>query len=366
MGALAAFGALLTGSVAGWSCSLFTSLDGFSNGSLPGDAASVEAALDSGADGPAATPKRWLVIVGGSGVETVASTWLAPIQEDGQLGAWKAGPPLPSARTEVGVAAIAPNAIAAVGGRLAATNGGTAEALVAKLERDELGAWAVQAPMPREIAQHNLVAVPGGVLSIAGFSSGIISDVYFGPVVDGSITTWTARPDTGLPRRALAGAALSGNILYVTGGIDDKPMVDSRSARFTGPGTYQAFTDVTNLPEGRAGLSLLASDRTLIVLGGVALEPSVLTGILPIGDDGNDVTSWAAAPSFETPRQTHAAANAPPFVYVLGGSDKNGVTLDDVQVARVSTSGTLGAWTKTTRLPSALKSMGAAVLTAPR
>ena len=181
-------------------------------------------------------------------------------------------------------------------------------------------------------------------------------------------------------------------VTTVPGGAEDGPVVVkteigisneipfkiTTSATFS-PSTIN-WTETTSLPlavSGHKALSIAVEDinnitrQYVFVSGGRdgdgSASDQVVTGLI---NANGTISSWISSTSLPEPLSFHASVAATPFnskvdgsgfIYILGGTNHNGVAVSDVSMAAIENDGTLQAWGSTKALPEALHSAGAVI-----
>jgi hypothetical protein len=138
--------------------------------------------------------------------------------------------------------------------------------------------------------------------------------------------------------------------VVATGGT---PAIESRRvllAKALSDGSLSQAIDGAAMPIARADHASVVVREWLYVLGGANLDPGTsgengvdlsdvgVTGIGPAGEVG----SWKATTPLPSPRRWLAVAENGGRIYVAGGYD--GAALSDVWFAGISNDGTLGGW----------------------
>jgi len=149
-------------------------------------------------------------------------------------------------------------------------------------------------------------------------------------------------------------AAFVGNTLYVIGGFDVMVGLETSivyRASFE-DGRLGAWSTTTALPAERALGDVVVLDDRVYVVGGAnfgAAQSSVY-----YADDAatGDITRWSAASSLPVAIKAHAAAAANGYLYAFGGGDLTNVRQAAVYVAAVQANGGLGTWQASTPLPA--------------
>nr|ACX33961.1 putative kelch repeat-containing protein [uncultured bacterium RM35] len=150
---------------------------------------------------------------------TVAETYSAPIQADGTLGDWTAGPDLPSPRLHHSTDVYGGN-FYAIGGTPNLPDN-LDQVLRAPIQGDgSLGAWTELAPLPARRSHHATVLHEGTFYVIGGLTGeAAATDVLRANIMaDGSLDGWSVTSTfPGAP--AVASAFIHSGYLYVVGGI---------------------------------------------------------------------------------------------------------------------------------------------------
>jgi hypothetical protein len=249
-------------------------------------------ALDAGAD---ANKRYAIVLLGGryyppdatSSVE-IADVEYAMINADGTLGPWKVGPPIPHPEDDVGSAAWGSSIFVA-------DDWGSAAAVM--LADGGMSSWSTIGGAGRN--NPTVVAVDGTLYLAAGDN--------------------------------VANGVNVPNVLR---------------AQITGPQTIGGWTETTPLPADggpRDDSKLVASGRTLYLLGGYYMNAdmsSVFQGTL---DDAGAVASWTETTALPGPGSLVRAVVAQSHVTILGGSFAT-LENESVHTSSIQGNGSLGAW----------------------
>lgn len=211
----------------------------------------------------------YLYVIGGTGLSDVQ---YAPINGDGTLGSWSATTSLPAVRAGM-TASVYGGRVYLVGGHAASSINGTTDTLYATINGDgTLGSWntATSFTTARTFAQsvvsNGKIYVIGGATNSNATTSN--NSVQFAAINgDGTLSSWTAA--TNLPiARSLFGAAVNGNIIYITAGINGIGLSDSYSTTINGDGTIGSWNAGTNFASARYGHSTVINNGYLYSIGG--------------------------------------------------------------------------------------------------
>jgi hypothetical protein len=219
---------------------------------------------------------------------------------------WEPLPPLPTARQEVGVAALE-GKVYVIGGILADRS---ATGLVERFDVDK-EAWEPVPPLPENARLHHIgaAAALGKVYAVGGLNAsfrGVRSLFAFDPEAG----SWERRADLPWPRGAMGVAALDGRI-YAAGGQDG-------AATFADFAVYHVAEDrweeLPRMPTPRNHLAAAVSEGVFYAAGG---RSAGLIGALEafVPESGR----WQALAPLPTPRAGIAAAVAGEELFVFGG-----------------------------------------------
>lgn len=223
----------------------------------------------------------------GGGFALAAESYVARVAPDGMLGAWSAGPPIPSAREHTSLVARE-RTVYLVGGLVGSR--GTADVERATLAADgTLGAWSPLAALPQERSHHAAVLAQGAIYVAGGLHGDPTSSaVSYNDVLraalrdDGSLDAWTTAAT--LPAAlATHSASYFGGALYLFGGLEDDGsfVATVRSAALAPDGTLGAWTVGTPLPSARGHvLETPIRGRTVYSAGGYDNNGLTLTELV--------------------------------------------------------------------------------------
>jgi hypothetical protein len=308
----------------------------------------------------------------------LSAVWVAPILEDGALGAWARATDLPSPRT--GHASfVHDDRIYVVGGRYTNT-------LFAVRTGADLGAWSF-GETPTALHEYPCVAASrSSVFQVAGASScpaplpasEAAVAVSVGELsADGKIA-WTSTEVLPYPRCGCSAVATDG-FVYAINGLASITETDAvpGSTWFAPIGLANdaaSWAPVT-APQGPiqigSGHASVATDGRIYVMGGVPNSGS--SAGRPVADvwiadvrelDGSLSWRTSAEAALPLPLAWHAAAIHGRFVYVLGGLTLEDRPIADVFRARIGQGG-LEPWQATRPLPTAIWQHAAAASPAP-
>ena len=175
-----------------------------------------------------------------------------------------------------------------------------------------------------------------------------------GSAGDALLRTWS--PTTPLATARYAHAAVVYNDrVYVLGGDQGRGLQlnDVQVAPILSDGSLGNWSSTTSFPIVRAGLTSVAANGYLYVLGGgnTASEQIANVDYAPINPDGT-VGMWRSTTPLPSPRQSFSAVVYGGRLYAIAGNyGRGGVNWQDVQMATFNADGSLGGWTALTPLP---------------
>ena len=154
-------------------------------------------------------------------------------------GAWVTGPALPTARSEVAVAALGQQ-IYVIGGY---ANGNVDQSLVQVFDV-EANAWRDAAPLPRGLNHVGAVGFRGRIYTFGGFAAQNNAAVSDASVYDPTANRWSPIAPMPRPLGSVSVAVLDGEI-HLVGGRDTHSVT-----------THYIYDPVTDRYSARAALSI--------------------------------------------------------------------------------------------------------------
>jgi len=232
--------------------------------------------------------------------------------------AWTELPPLPLA--------VHHPAAAVVDGRLYVVGGYTAAGALhgatdaVQVFDPELGAWRFGAPLPTARGGLAAAALDGRILAVGGASEhgGAVGDVA---AYDPSRGLWTVLAPLPTPRDHLAVAVVDGR-LHAVGGRDGRTFtLDTHEVYDPVAAAWRAAAP---LPTGRSGHAAAAVAGCVVVVGGEGNRgrPDGLFDEVERYDPDGD--AWTTLPPMAAPRHGMAALADGARLYVVGGADVAG------------------------------------------
>ncbi|MEA2664460.1 MAG: hypothetical protein QOI11_1404 [Candidatus Eremiobacteraeota bacterium] len=250
----------------------------------------------------------------GSRILVLAAALLAAAPAGSPPGHWSEGPPLPTARSEVAVAALG-GTVYVVGGY---ANGSVDQPLVEAYDT-AARAWRERAPLPRGMNHVGLVALDGKLYTVGGFlgqNQVAAADVN---AYDPAANRWSARAPLPAKRGSVALAVLDGKI-HAVGGRDSASV-----------GTHDVYDPAADrwsaaapLPagEGRDHMGLLAYGGKLYAFAGRFNDFGHNTDLAEVYDPATD--RWSELPRVPTARSGGAYAVYHDRLLYVGGERSGG------------------------------------------
>ncbi|MFN8534017.1 MAG: kelch repeat-containing protein [Dehalococcoidia bacterium] len=260
-------------------------------------------------------------------------------------GVWTSGPPAPSARSEVGGAAIGRTIY--VAGGLGRDNRGDFTSDALEVYDVATNRWTVRSPLLEPVHHPGVCALDGLLYLVGGYApdwSPVSNAARYDPAQD----RWEALPPLPTARGALVAVAADG-LVWAVGGraAGDLPAVeafDPRSGRWE---RRQA------MPTPRDHQAAAAIDGVLYVVGG-RLDGRGNLDVLEAYDITND--RWSTLAPLLTPRSGIAAAVLDGAFWVVGGEGDR--IFGEVESFNPSS----GVWTRQPDLPTPRHGLAAAAV----
>ncbi|HEY7520883.1 MAG TPA: kelch repeat-containing protein [Methylomirabilota bacterium] len=253
---------------------------------------------------------RWLMlallVLGGCiGFETSSP---APVDQ-GTPGRWEALAPMPSARQEVAVAAVAGH-VWVIGGF------GAAAEPVATVERYDpaTNSWDARPPLPIPIHHAAAVGVDDRLFVLGGYTGGRLRWTPLDAVWEWTDAQgrWEKRTPMPTARGALAATALGGRI-YALGGSAGDPLGAHEIYDVAG----NRWTVANPMPTARDHLAVVAFLDRVWALGGRTSFMGTQYANVEVYDPGTD--SWRTGPPLPRGRGGLAAVALPDRILAFGG-----------------------------------------------
>lgn len=272
----------------------------------------------------------FIYVIGGvDGINFVARTEYARIEQDGSLGPWQ---PTSLLNEERGfIDAVAKNGYIYVAG---GGNGPSGEHLLRSVERAKvnadgsLGPWLSmksEMVMPRRCSK---VVIKGNyIYALGGFAGALLDNVERAEILpNGELGPWSIEPATmTMPRYVNTVKATHGNT-YVIGGHDQMKGVGITNVEWAVPraqGGVDNWKATNPLQVGRYGLSSASHGDAVYALGGLTgLEYLSSVEVATIQDNG-ELTPWRFTTPLAEPRATFSSVVYKDWIYVIGGTNQD-------------------------------------------
>ena len=215
-----------------------------------------------------------------------------------------------------------------------------------------LNSWTDTTALPSARLQHAAAIFSNYIYVVGG--SNIPSVVYAPLNATGSVGAWTNNSGpTGFEMYNLPAVAYRG-YLYVFGGVGagDAEVNDVYFTPFSSDGSLGTWVAATDLPSVLSNSAAVAYNDYVYVIGGESggVETSTVM-FASISFDGS-LGSWTNTTVLPAARTTHAAVVEDGYIYVLGGGRVIGGATSSVFYAPINATGSVGAWTALTSLPT--------------
>lgn len=279
-----------------------------------------------------------LWVIGGNDYRrTMSDSWYTTLRNDGSTGVWTSGPSLPGQRAGMGVG-VSDRFVILSGGKDSAQKTVT-DIFVAPINDDgRLGEWRAGGHLPGP-RFHHATLIHGPYLYVVGGLEAAVSvpAVLRGRISsDGTIVTWDSL--TPLPRpRSHQSMFVHGNALYLVGGLDgnpagaNTPLSDVIRAPFLADGNLGAWQEVSKMDHAYATHATALYGGAVWLFGGVEDNARFVDVVLraPISADGS-IGSWKQL-TVGLPAARSHVHQVPVFrdkAYSAAGSNRRVVTTD--------------------------------------
>ncbi len=290
---------------------------------------------------------EYLYVIGGiDGRDFLRSVEYTRFRPDGTLEPWQTAPALQEARGFFG--AVTHDGYLYVAG---GANGPGGKNLLRSVERARLlpdgglGPWERlpgQLSLPRRCIK---LSVAGGRLyALGGFSGTLLDTVESAPFLpDGGLGTWTMAEDRLTLPRYVNAVQNSGEAVYLLGGHRETEGTGLQAveyARIRG-NSLAPWQRTASLQQGRYALAAALHGDYLYALGG--LDGAIYTDRIEKARIREDLglDGWRTTTSLSSPRANFAVVVRNGFIYVIGGTNRDGY-YRSVEYARFDSRGDIG------------------------
>lgn len=205
----------------------------------------------------------------------------------------------------------------------------------------------------------------GGFLYAYGGNDGTnaITSGGFSPINNGGngmLSSWGTAANTFSNARSYFGSAAYNGYLYVMGGYDSSGLYsDVQYAKISSDGSSSSWNTTSSLPTTRDFFSAIAYNGYMYVVGGTG-PSGTLSDVqyAKINTDGT-LGSWSTTSSLVTAVVGYGEVVHNGFIYILGGGNGAGSYYATVQYAQINADGSLGSWQTTTSFTNGRNYLGA-------
>jgi N-acetylneuraminic acid mutarotase len=291
-------------------------------------------------------------------VSALAAIVMTPSALAQDQGGWSTAAPMPTARAEIGVAAL-DGKIYVVGG----TAQGRWDSPLNFEYDPATDRWRERAPLPHGLSHVGLVGLNGKLYAFGGFTNIVhvgAMDLAF--VYDPAADTWQSIAPLSSPRGSVGVAAVNGKIHAIGGRGLDKVTVNIHEVY--DPVTNQ-WTKAAPLPLARDHLGIVVIDGKIHVVGGRTANQTDNVSEHDVYDPATD--QWTKAAPLPIARSSGAATYYDGLLLYFGGECKKldptskfggGDTFDDSEAYDPKSN----SWLTLTKLPSGRHAYGAAAV----
>ncbi|MHB8443125.1 MAG: hypothetical protein ACYDAS_02035 [Patescibacteria group bacterium] len=286
-------------------------------------------------------------IGGANGSATFSTVDYAPINANGTLGAWTATTPLLVATW--GATSVVYNGyVYEIGG----INTLTTVDYAPINANGTLGAWTATTSLPANTYRATSVVYNGYIYEIGGCCQ--VATVDYAPInANGTLGAWTAT--TSLPTATYWATSVAYNgYVYEIGGNNGSSYVATVDyAPINANGTLGAWTATTSIPASTQEATSVVYNGYIYEIGGsgTATVDYISTNFI------NSIVGWISATSLPVATWGATSVEYNGYVYEMGGVN----TTTTVDYAPINVNGTLGSWTATTPLPTAISQFATSV-----
>jgi len=224
-----------------------------------------------------------------------------------------------------------------------------------------LGAWTTQPAYPISFGEEGFVAVGNCLFSVAGYNcSAAVSSCYASTASGGTLSAWTTV--TAYPVAAFTNHMVedAGFVFSFSGYGSSANAVYRAMASGC---SLSAWTSLTALPVARDFSAFVKAQGYVYYLGGDptgGFQPSVACYYATISS--GTIGAWTTTTALPSPgRFGHELVTDGSYVYVIGGGNNTSPT-STIYAAQILGGGALGSWATTTALPAVRWFLGATVV----
>jgi hypothetical protein len=339
---------------------------------MPDGSAEAGTGADAGS-ADASVASTYIAVVGGASDnnDMIESTvWISRIAADGSLEPWSTTLPFVEPRERGGLVWTG-TALTVVGGLGPTVNTGTPYFGI--LDGGAVARWKAAAPEPAtSYARTVAVTHASRVYSMCGYDGAVeVSRVVSAPLLAGdTFGAWETTSSTPLPCSNVSAAVSGEHVYLLAGGRNASPTSVGWVGDFAPSGGIAQWRQLPDLPGTRASsaLAAAASDTHVYASGGYTNGPYEWVSSATIGPDGM-LGAWSDVSSLPVGRAGMSLVIARGRLYAIGGSNDANAPANPVralvEVADILSDGSLSTWRETTPLPAPRQFQMAVAFTAP-
>lgn len=302
------------------------------------------------AGGAAVVYNDVIYLLGGvAGREIFRDSIYARINKDGSIGEWRQGPNLLEERVFID-AAVRNGFIYVVGGG----NGPNGENYLSTVERAQiladgsLGPWVAESKMALPRRCSKVMILDDALYALGGFGGALLDSVEYSTFnADGSLSAWKVDDEKLTIPRYVTGVRKWQNKAYVIGGHDQTKGVGITDVEWSvgaaASSGMQKWQATNSLQTGRYGLATAAHGDYVYALGGLTGAEYLDSIEKSKGSDSGALGEWRDTTAMIRPRATFSALVYKDWIYVLGGTNREGY-LNSVVYATFNKEGDIGFW----------------------
>lgn len=223
---------------------------------------------------------------------------------------------------------------------------------VAQINNDgSLGAWSTGTPLPVAITNSSAILTKNRVYLLGGLNNGVSSTAVYSAQInsDGTLGTWSIISNLPIAINA-TNAIITKNRIYLIAGHGTKLIY---SSQVNSDGTLDAWVNAGELPVALHLGSVIVTKNRIYYIGGattVTAQSTVYTAT--INSEGL-IGAWSTSTALPGNIYNAITFVTKNTVYVIAGSTTNSATVvASVYKAPINSDGTLGTWTTGTSLPA--------------
>ncbi len=231
-------------------------------------------------------------------------------------------------------------------------------------------AWCSNASsLPAGVQQSSSVQYNGYLYEIGGYNGGALSTVYYSQInSDGSIGTWNTTTSLEVAMQQVGSVAYNGYV-YAVGGTSSSVRATVYMAPIYNNGTLGSWSTTTSLPSGDRSADTVVYGGNIYEIGGyiggaasAVVDYVGINSIPRVGSYSDLVnlsgnTGWNTTTSMTTAMYAGGTVAYNNYLYAFGGATGSATVTNSLEYAPIHSNGTIGTWTSTT-IPTAVQGFG--------